>query len=219
MNKGISAWLGQFPMFKSCSHDELEQLANLLLFKKVERKDALFYEGEPCDIIYFVKKGQVKVYKTTEDGREQIVNILTSGDMLPHVGLFGDSVYPATAEALDDTEVYYLYVKPFTTFISHNPSISIKLLQEMDEKIREIQARLSNVLNKDMREKILSVLLSLARSKGTQTDSGYQVDLELTHQDIADMVGTTRETASRILGQLKREGLIRMENHVISIKE
>lgn len=205
-------------LFKSCTEEELNEIAKLMIVKRMEKKEILFYEGEPCEVIYFIKKGRVKTYKTTEDGREQIVNILTDGDMLPHVGLFGKSNYPATASTLEDSELYLMYILQFTQFLEQSPSVTVKLLQELDGKIRDLQVRLTNVLSKDMPDKVLSVLMDLAKKKGIKTDVGYRLDIELTHQDIANMVGTTRETVSRIISQLKKEQRIQLDHSSLIIK-
>ncbi|HJV45496.1 MAG TPA: Crp/Fnr family transcriptional regulator [Bacillota bacterium] len=219
MKHEITKWLGKTQFFKSCTEEELNEITKLMIAKRVEKREILFYEGEPCEVIYFIHKGRVKTYKTTEDGREQIVNILTEGDMLPHVGLFGKSNYPATASALDDCELYLMYVQPFTLFLAHSPTITVKLLQELDGKIRDLQGRLSNILSRDMTEKVSNVLMDLAKKKGVKTDLGFRLDIELTHQDIANMVGTTRETVSRIISQLKKDHKIQLDHNSLFIPE
>ncbi len=211
--------LSRVPIFLSCTPEEIEQIASILMPKDVKKRDILFYEGEPCDVIYFINKGRVKVYKTTEDGREQIVNLLGKGDMFPHVGWYGGSAYPATAESLEDGHFYFLYINKFTQLLENNPRLTLKLLQELDGKIRELQGRLSNVLSRDMTEKIMNVLYSLAKNKGQKSEEGFVLDIELTHQDIANMVGTTRETASRVISQLKKEGKLFLDHKMLLIKE
>ncbi|RXT13571.1 Crp/Fnr family transcriptional regulator [Ammoniphilus sp. CFH 90114] len=211
--------LKKIGMFQHCNEDELSQLSTLMLLKEGKKRDVLFYESDPCDVIYFIKKGRVKVFKTTEDGREQIVNLLGKGDMLPHVGWYGGSDYPATAELLEDGELYFMYVQQFTQLLEQQPKLTVKLLKELDVKIRALQSRLSHVLSKDMTEKIWGVLYALVKEKGKRIDEGFLLEIELTHQDIANMVGTTRETASRIISQLKKEGKMHLDHRFLMIKE
>ncbi|WP_167577409.1 Crp/Fnr family transcriptional regulator [Ammoniphilus sp. YIM 78166] len=211
MNLPLRMMLGKIPMFQHCTEDEIEQIAALLILKEARKKEIVFNEGDPCEVIYFIHQGRVKIYKTSEDGREQIVNLLGKGDMFPHVGWYGGSAYPATAEILEEGELYFMYVQQFTHLLEHQPKLTLKLLQELDTKIRGLQSRLSHVLSKDMTEKIVSVLQSLANEEG-------KLDMELTHQDIANMVGTTRETASRILNQLKKEGKVQIDHKFIKVK-
>ena len=219
MENTLPRWLGRIQIFQNCTKSELEEISKLLILKQAKKKEILFYEGEACEAIYFINKGRVKIYKTTEDGREQIVNLLTEGEMFPHVGLYGGNAYPATSEAIEDCSLYLMYVNKFTQFLSQSPSLTVKLLQELEGGIRELQARLTSVLSKDMTEKIMNVLASFAKNKGVKIDEGYKLEIELTHQDIANLVGTTRETASRIISQLKKEDKVYLDHRLLIVKE
>lgn len=214
----LEHFLGTIPLFASLSEQEREAIASVMSYKKVKKRAILFYEDDPCTAIYLLEQGVVKVYKTTEDGREQIVNVLHEGDLFPHVGMFGGSPYPATAEAMEECSLYSINVQELTTMLTGNTALCLRLLQILEGKIRDLQRRLSDVLSKDMKEKIMNTLTSLACSRGEADHDGYLLRMELTHQDIADMVGTTRETASRIVSQLKREGRVEFDSHHIWIQ-
>jgi CRP/FNR family cyclic AMP-dependent transcriptional regulator len=214
----LRVFLRTIPLFASLTDSEKETIASVMSRKKVKKRDILFYENEPCTAIYLLECGAVKVYKTTEDGREQIVNVFQPGDMFPHVGMFGGSPYPATAEALEDAALYFINVQEFTALLKGNPALCIRLLQILEGRIRELQRRLSDVLSKDMKEKVMNTLSFLARDKGKQEKDGYVLGMELTHQDLANMVGTTRETVSRIVSQLKKEGQLEFDSHRIWVK-
>ena len=218
MPNNLPQLLARIQLFKNCTPFEIEQISSLMRPKEVKKRDILFYEGEPCEVIYFIDRGRVKIYKTTEDGREQIVNLIDKGDMLPHVGWYGGSTYPATAEALEDGQMYFMLVSQFTQFLEQSPSTTLKFLQELDGKIRELHMRLATVLSKDMSEKILNVLGFLAKNMGKKVGEAYELEIDLTHQDIANMVGTTRETASRMIGQLKKEGKISLDHKSLMVK-
>ncbi|WP_096190122.1 Crp/Fnr family transcriptional regulator [Evansella halocellulosilytica] len=210
--------LKRIDIFKNCNISELSKIANILFKKEVSKGDIIFHQEEPCSIIYLIAEGQIKAFKTTEGGREQIVNILSTNDMFPHVGLFGDSEYPATAQAIENCTLYYLLVDEFNDLLKAYPSISIKLLQISDEKIRGLQTRLSQVMEKGIKEKLMNTLFMLAKNIGRQVEDGYEINVDLTHQDIADMLGTTRETVSRTMAQLKREDKMMYNQHSIIIK-
>lgn len=210
-NEQLLTFLRRVPLFMSLTEEERENIATVMSRRTMKKRGILFYEGTLCTAIYLLEHGRVKVYKTTEDGREQIVNVLQEGDLFPHVGMFGGSPYPATAETLEDTVLYSINVEELTRLLESNPRLCIRLLQILESKIRELQRRLSDVLSKDMREKIVNTLLSLARTSGIETEEAHEIHMELTHQDIASMVGTTRETVSRIISQLKREGVLQFD--------
>jgi CRP/FNR family transcriptional regulator len=217
-HKSLREFLGTVSLFASLTEQERDAIVGVMSHKKVKKREILFYEGEPCTAIYLLAHGTVKVYKTTEDGREQIVNVLYERDMFPHIGMFGGSPYPATAEAMEESLLYSINVQELTALLKGNSALCIRLLQILEGKIRDLQRRLSDVLSKDMKEKIMNTLSSLAKSRGTEVAGGYSLKMELTHQDLADMVGTTRETASRIISQLKKEGLIEFDAHSIWIR-
>lgn len=204
-------FLRRVPLFVSLTDEERESIAGVMSHRMMKKRSILFYEGEPCTAIYLLEQGRVKVYKTTEDGREQIVNVLQEGDLFPHVGMFGGSPYPATAETLEDAVLYSINVQELTRMLESNSALCIRLLQILESKIRELQRRLSDVLSKDIKEKIVNILLSLARKSGTETVETYEIHMELTHQDLANMVGTTRETVSRTVSQLKRDGVVQFD--------
>ena len=218
MNKQqLRNFLRQVPLFMSLTDEERESIADVMSHRTMKKRGILFYEGEPCTAIYLLEQGRVKVYKTTEDGREQIVNVLQEGDLFPHVGMFGGSPYPATAETLEDAVLYSINVAELTRMLESNSALCIRLLRILESKIRELQRRLSDVLSKDMKEKIVNILLSLARTSGTETGKTYEIYMELTHQDLANMVGTTRETVSRTVSQLKRDGVVQFDAQKITL--
>jgi CRP/FNR family cyclic AMP-dependent transcriptional regulator len=219
MPKIIEPILREIDFFKQCSEEDLKNILEVISKKTIRKRGTIFHEGEECNTIYFIAKGSVKILKTSEDGREHIVNILSSKDMFPHVGLFGGGYYPATARAIEDSTIYCLNIEDFKRILAVSPFLSIKLLQILDGKIRTLQERLGNTMSKDIMEKVVSTLHSLARTNGSQIDEGIEINMEITHQDIADMVGTTRESVSRIIGQLKRDGKIYYEENKIRLMD
>src|SRR5690606_19815442 len=136
MSNELARLLGRVEMFQQCSDEEIKQLASIMIPREVKRKDILFYEGDCCDVIYFIRRGRVKIYKTTEDGKEQIVNLLGAGDIFPHVGWYGGSAYPATAEVLEDGLFYSMHVDKFLNALEKNARLTLKLLREFDAQIR-----------------------------------------------------------------------------------
>lgn len=209
--------LKEFEFFKFCSEEEIKEILGIISVKKVKKREVIFYEGDECQFIYFIVKGIIKVNKTTADGREQIVNMLATSDMFPHIGLFSGGLYPATTIAMEDSTLYALHVEDFKRILEVNPLLSIKLLQNMENKIRALQGRLANIMNNDTTEKVKNMLYSLAKTHGLKIGKEIEIDIEVTHQNIADMLGLTRESVSRIMSQLKKEGTIYYKGNKIRI--
>lgn len=198
--------------FSSFNEEEMKEVISLFRMKKVKKKDILFHEEENCQAVYFISQGRVKTYKTDEEGREKIMNMLGEGEMFPHIGLFGGDQYPASAMVVEDGVLYVIDVNNFLLLLEHNPSLSIKMLKIMEQKIRSLQEHLSGLLSRDIGERVWHILHGLGKASGTQIENGIRIDVELTHQDLASMVGTTRETITRVLGQYRKENKLDIHN-------
>jgi len=199
-------------LFSSFSEEEMKEVLSLFRMKKVKKKDILFHEEEECQAIYFISKGRVKTFKTDEEGREKIINILGEGEMFPHIGLFGGDVYPASAMVVEEGVLYVIDVQKFLHLLESKPSLSVKMLKIMEQKIRSLQEHLSGLLSRDISERVWHILKGLAKASGTPVENGMRIDMELTHQDLASMVGTTRETITRVLSQYRKENKIEIHN-------
>lgn len=173
-------------------------------------------EGSKKEVIYFIKEGLIKTYKTDESGHEQIVSFLKTGDMFPHNGFFNQKPYPATAEALVDTQLVAIPVQLFEQLIINNPSIAIKVMRVMGNIISELLERIQVLSGKDVKQRALSFLLKLAEQHGITKENKIMINLPMTHQEFANAVGTTRETITRLFNQLSKEDILKVNrNHIL----
>jgi CRP/FNR family cyclic AMP-dependent transcriptional regulator len=212
MNQNLMLTFLKRGFFSSFNEEEMKEVIALFRMKKVKKKTILFHEEEDCQAIYFISQGRVKTFKTDEEGREKIINILGEGEMFPHIGLFGGDQYPASAMVVEDGVLYVIDVNNFLQLLEHNPSLSVKMLKIMEQKIRDLQEHLSGLLSRDISERVWHILQGLAKASGTQIENGIRINMELTHQDLASMVGTTRETITRVLSQFRKENKIEIQN-------
>lgn len=211
--------LRQMTIFQDLHEDELLHVVKIAREKFIKRKSAIFHEGTDKDAVYFLQDGLVKTYKTDVDGNEQIVSLLQSGEMFPHTGFFDHTPYPATAETLVDTHLVVIPVLDFEQLILDVPTISMKLIDVMGAKIRELQHKLQQIAGHDVHGRILSFLLQLAHKLGEQRDAYIHIELPITNQELANSIGTTRETVNRILNQLKKMNIIEANRSEIIIKD
>jgi len=172
-------------------------------------------EGSEKEVVYFIRSGLVKTYKTDENGHEQIVSFLKAGDMFPHTGFFNQNPYPATAESIIETELLAIPVGLFEQPILSTPSIAIKMMQVMGDKIRELQEKIQVLTGQDVKQRLLSFLLQLSEHHGVVKGNKMTLNLPMTHQEIANAVGTTRETINRPKS-LPNHGLRGMEGFCLS---
>jgi cAMP-binding proteins - catabolite gene activator and regulatory subunit of cAMP-dependent protein kinases len=216
-NERISAFLQQVPLFHDLTPLELERVQEIVIDRQVSKRTAIFIEGSEKESIYFIYTGLVKTFKTDENGHEQIVSFLKTGDMFPHTGFFNQQPYPATAEAITECKLIAIPVRQFERLMMDNPGIAIKLMRVMGDKIRELQEKLQVMSGQNVKNKVLAFLLQLADQHGEVQAHTVTINLPMTHQEFANAIGTTRETINRMLNQLKDEGLLEVDRNRIVI--
>lgn len=203
----------QIHFFRSCTKEQYDMISPLFVERTFEKGTYLFFEQEPCTLVYFLIEGLVKVFRTEESGREQIVNLFVSNDMFPHVGVTKEGAYPATAQAQLPSVVWVMRVDDFQSVCQQIPSLQMRLAELMDQHIRELQQRLVTSLDKDIPTRIYEVIWPIACRIGKKVQGGYIISPALTHQEIADLVGISRETVTRAIPTLKKEKRMDVRNH------
>lgn len=210
-------FLRKIQLFVELDEQELSRLDEITL-KRTYRKNAhIFMEGEPRQAVFFIQKGIVKIYRIDPDGNEQVVSFLKEGDMFPHTGFFDAMPYPANAIVVEATELFVIPVNAFEQLILDMPSIAIKLMRVMGQKIRELQSKLYEFVTQDVNRRIVSFLIRMAGEHGQNENGSIRIDIPLTNQEFANMVGTTRETVNRVMNHLKKNGIIEMSRSSIVI--
>src|SRR5690625_2332723 len=208
-NGEIYSFLKQFPIFKDLNAYEMEPIVDFARSKKYESGTIVFMQHEPITDVYFIQQGKVKIYKTDYDGKEQIVNVLQKDDMFPHQGFFRKGNYPAHAEILEDALLVNIPILSFENFLIAHPEISIKMFRVLGEIIVDLQNRLEEKILYNVYDQIILLLMRLARKNGDKIDEdNYRLTVHLTNRELANMIGSSRETVSRTLTQLKKEDII-----------
>lgn len=217
MNSKVYAFLQQDPLFHDLTESELERVEEIAISRLATKRSTIFNEGSEKEAIYFIQDGLVKTFKTDENGHEQIVSFLKTGDMFPHTGFFNQNPYPATAEAIVSTKLIAIPVRQFERLMMSTPSIAIKMMRVMGDKIRELQEKLQVLSGQDVKHRMLSFLLQLAEQHGVTTEDTITINLPMTHQEFANSIGTTRETINRLLNQMSKDELLQVDRNRIVI--
>ncbi|GEA16700.1 MAG: family transcriptional regulator, cyclic receptor protein [Moorella sp. (in: firmicutes)] len=210
-------FLRQVPVFADLSPEELQHIASLALLRRYRKNMYIFMEGEPGDAIYFVKKGAIKLFQVLEDGREKILHFVREGEIFAEVLLFEGGPYPATAETLEDTEVGIIRNADMERLLSQHGEIAVKIIKVMSRRLRRAQEHIRDLALKGAYGRLASTLLQLARDYGTPREDGVTIDLNLSQQELASLIGTSRETVARILSDFKRLGAVGVERQRITI--
>ncbi|MBU8907197.1 Crp/Fnr family transcriptional regulator [Desertibacillus haloalkaliphilus] len=201
--------LKKMEFFQGLTQEEIQPLLQNAIEKTYEDKEVLFSEGDKRDYLFVLRKGTVLISKLSEEGEERVINILTSGEIFPHTGFFDDRPYPGTAQAKREVEVLKIPMKAFDTFIEANPHLAFRVIKVMSRKIYDLQHKLNNMLSLNVEERLLTTI--------EQLNTLGEDKINLTHQEIANVVGASRETVSRQLKKLEKQGKIKMLKHSIVI--
>ncbi len=188
-------------IFSSLNDDELSELANLAIEKSFMPNEFIFWDGDAPEWFYIVTEGKVKVIKHSSLGKEFIIAFFGSGKMFGEVAVFENKPYPASAQTVTETKVIGIKREDFLSFLVNRPQVALKIISVLAGRLRDAQGRLRDLAGERVEQRLASVLLMLSAKLG--------LTLPFTRQEIADMVGTTTETAIRIMSHLKDRGIIR----------
>ena len=196
-------------IFSGLNDDELTELANLAIERSFMPNNFIFWDGDAPEWFYIVAEGKIKVIKHSSLGKEFIIGFLGPYEMFGAVAVFEDKAYPASAQAIVETKVLGIKREDFLSFLAHYPQVALRLINVLGGRLRESQSRLKDLAGERVEQRLTNVLLMLSSKLGAT--------LPFTRQEIADMTGTTTETAIRVMSQLKDRGIIRPTRGKITI--
>ncbi|SDZ74623.1 CRP/FNR family transcriptional regulator, anaerobic regulatory protein [Thalassobacillus cyri] len=201
--------LQNVPIFKDLTDIEMEPVLELAKSRRYRAGTHVFMQGDPLQNVYFINKGRVKIYKTDFHGKEQIVNVLQPGDMFPHQGFFRKDECPAHAEILDEAMLVHIPIPSFEQTLINHPEISVKLFKVLGDKIVDLHNRLEEQILHNTYEQIIMLLIRLGKLYGKEEKDGWvKLHSHFTNRELANMIGSSRETVSRTLTQLKKNNLV-----------
>ncbi|WP_394237588.1 Crp/Fnr family transcriptional regulator [Niallia oryzisoli] len=205
--------LSGFSLFYDLNDYEIDKIVDISISREGKKGSHVFLQDEPIRNVYFIYEGKVKIYKTDMNGKEQIVSVLKKGDMFPHVGFFRKGGYPAFSEVLEDAMLVVVPIVQFEEVLIENPELCIKVFRVLGEKIVDLQERLESQILNNTYQKIIKLLIRLGKEHGQVLKDGrILLKGEFTNRDLANMIGTTRETVSRTLTKLKKEQCIEIDS-------
>ncbi|AYO32095.1 MAG: family transcriptional regulator, cyclic receptor protein [Thermoanaerobacteraceae bacterium] len=209
--------LKKIPIFSGLSNEELGKIKELVQAARYRKGVVIFQEGDPGEAVYFIKSGKIKIYKSDEEGREYILHIFQEGDVFAEAVLLGGGSYPASAEAVEDSVVGFIKNCDLEKLISQNLQISLKIIKVMAGRLREAQEQIKNLAFRDTYDRTACLLHKICLDYGHRTTNGIEVDLPFTRQEMAALVGTSRETVTRVLSDMKKNGIIDMDRQKIIV--
>lgn len=205
-------FLKSIPYFSGLSLAELDSIRNVIFEKTAARGEIILLEGEPAEALYFVASGAVKVFKTSAEGKEQILNIVRPGESFNDVPVFDGGVNPASAQAMGPAVIYGIKKSDLEVILRDHPQVAMNLIQVLSQRVRHLVSLVEDLSFRHVTGRVAKILLEHA---GDETGSRPR----LTQHEMAAMAGTAREVVGRSLKALEQEGVIRLDRHRIVISD
>jgi len=211
--------LGPQGIFGGLDPIEREMIARRAVRKDFAAGQLLFQEGDVCTGLHIVSSGRVRIFKSSASGREQVLAIEGPGSTVAELPIFDGGQYPASAVAVEATEIAFIPRDQFRAFCLERPEVALKVLAAVGARLRKLVDLIEELSFTTVRQRLAAQLVRLARTAGQKTDEGIACQLPDSHQEMAHRMGTVRELVSRNLTRLAAEGIVKVDGRHILIRE
>ncbi|GAB6057727.1 Crp/Fnr family transcriptional regulator [Desulfonatronum parangueonense] len=213
MDEHITALLGKMPVFQGLSTQQLQSLANIAEPIRYQPGDLIFSEGDPAAGFFLVLSGQVKVFKMSFDGKEQVLHFVGPDEIFAEVPVYSGGAYPANAATLRETRTLFFPRAAIRRLVARDPNLAMNMLADLSKRLRQLTRLVENLSLKESPARLAAYLLH-AGSELVQTD---EVELDVTKGQLATLLGTTPETLSRTLKKMSENGVIEVHGRTIRL--
>jgi CRP-like cAMP-binding protein len=210
--------LRSVPLFSELSEADINTLGRLATRRRYPKDTVVFFENEEGDFFFTIVEGRIKVTILGDDGREIILSVLGPGDFFGEMALLDNEPRSATAIAVEDSELLSLHRTDFQGVTGDNIAIAHALIKILTARLRRANHQIQTLALLDVYGRVARVILDMAKEEGRRLKDGRIAFRRATHQEIANRIGTTRETVTRMLKDLERQALIRIEGKEIVLQ-
>lgn len=211
--------LSVVPLFAGLSLRDWNEIERLIYERRFAKNEFLFHQGAPADTLYIVKTGQVKVIRRSPQGKDVVLRLCGEGQMLGNVGVFDGNGFLASAQALEPTTAFCLSRSDCFEWVCRCPAFASAVIADLSRRLRGATDLICSLAVDRAEQRIARTLLRLASEAGQVTDEGVVIAMSLTRQDVADMTGTTVETAIRTMSKFRQQGLIRVQRRQVLLAD
>jgi CRP-like cAMP-binding protein len=189
-------------------------------FRYFKKGEFIYFSDDPANSIYLVTEGKIKLLYYTEDGEEVVKSVLTRGEVFGELALLGEDTRQDYAQVMaDETAVCHLTLEQMQRLMKENKPFALKIYKLIGLRISKLERRIDSLVFKDVRSRIVDFIKEFIMEKGEKNGKEYKVDHHLTHKDIADLIGTTRQTVTTQLNELRNEGKIDFSRRSIYVAD
>lgn len=213
------AALKKVALFADLAESELEILASAALPRHFDPGEMIFSEGEPCEGLYVVESGEVKLFKVSASGREQVLTLEGPGGSIAELPVFDGGNYPASASADKASELLFVRKKDIRALCLEHPEVALKVLRVVSSRLRKLVDMVEQLSFSTVQRRLVAYLAKEARAKGHRTARGVEFDFGMSNQELASHIGTVRELVSRNLSRLQAAGLIKLDGRTVIVRD
>ncbi|KNX36103.1 Crp/Fnr family transcriptional regulator [Luteipulveratus halotolerans] len=207
----------QAPLFAPLDDEAAEALLSQMTRSRIERGQELFHEGDQGDRLYVITEGKIKLGRRSPDGRENLLAILGPGEMLGELSLFDPGARTATATAVAETELVGLSHQELTVFLDGRSEVAVTLLSALARRLRRTNEALGDLVFTDVPGRVAKALLDLSSRFGRPAEEGVLVAHDLTQEELAQLVGASRETVNKALADFASRGWLKLEARAVTL--
>jgi len=202
------ALLEAVSIFGSLVEREIDALLEVTTTRRIGAKEVLFRKGDPGNQLYGVLSGRLKVMSTAPDGRELVFGVMSAGDVIGEIAVVDSEPRSASVIALERSELMVLHRRELIPFLERHPKAAIRLAAVLAGRVRRLSAYTEDTMFLPLPARMAKILLALTRNYGREAQGGAPIDIPLAQQDLADMVGTTRESVNKQLRAWEEAGIV-----------
>ena len=209
--------LAKVSIFSGLTESELSYLTQRTVPRHYSSGEMVFGEGEPCSGLYLVESGNVRIYKSSPTGREQVLSIDGPGSSIAEIPVFDGGAYPASAAAAGDATLLFVSKQDFQALCLAHPQVPLKVLRVVGARLRRLVGIIEELSFTTVRHRLASYIFRLAQKSAKRTAEGVEITLPITNQELAAQIGTVRELVSRNLSRLQAEGILKIDGRNLLI--
>jgi len=211
----VESVLASVPLFAALDVESAAMLERLMTTRSVARGHVVFREGDPGDRLFVVMDGKVKISRSAADGRENLLAVLGGGEMFGELSLFDPGPRTASVSAITDSTLASLDHDDLRPLLSERPGVAVELLQALAQRLRRTNEAMADLVFTDVPGRVAKALLDLSEKFGMPEQDGIRVRHDLTQEELAQLVGASRETVNKALSEFAHRGWLRIEGRSV----
>jgi len=212
-------YLRKIPLLEGVDQGRLQQLAAAVEIREIPRRQVIYLPGDPGDRVFFINGGRVKCSKVTRDGKELTLAYRGAGQLFGELCIIDGTPRDEMAEAMKNAIITEVPRELFTELLQTDNKLCFNFACIIGDRRRQIETKLEHLVFRDVQAKLAALLLDLGEEYGVECEDGLQIGLKITHQEMANLIGSTRETISLTLAQFKKKSLLDLNGRTVVLKD